>query len=509
MKTPNNPWIILCWLVVIVTASFLRFEHLADRPFHFDEATGARITSQRINPHTHYHFNPEHNHGPLLSAAASPVCTIAGESSWKSLTKLSLRFTTAIVGTLLVLVPLLWRRRFGDIPMLASAALLATSPLLVYYSRMYIHEMLLTLCGVAALVLLLCEKPRYVLAGIFVGLMFATKESFAITMIAWGAAGLMLAVGEWKKLKMLDWRNTLQHAWKPILLFFSAAVITATWFYTDAWRNPAGAWDAVRTFFIYKTGAGHDKAFSYYMEMLLIPTRGGIWWFETPVFVLAATALILTYFQEKRVNTRIVRFLAFTTLIHFLIYSAIPYKTPWLMCLPWAYTCLLAGLSLQGFPHWKKSLKTLAALLFLGILFHQVRTTRFATGRFASDTRNPYAYTPTSRDVESIEQWMNELSNTLPPGALEPVAVVGHEYWPLPWYLRHFDSIGYWPDPDPAIEQCPLVFAMPEFVDEMNKRLGKTHIALPRSLRAQVPVMLYLRNDLWETWMSSEPSQTP
>ena len=104
---------------------------------------------------------------------------------------------------------------------------------------------------------------------------------------------------------------------------------------------------------------------------------------------------------------------------------------------------------------------------------------------------------------------MSELRNTLPPGSLEPVAGVGREYWPLAWYLRHFDSIGYWPDPDPAIEQCPLVFAMPEFVDEMNKRLGKTHIALPRSLRAQVPVMLYLRNDLWETWMSSEPTQAP
>ena len=88
---------------------------------------------------------------------------------------------TAIAGTLLVLVPLLWRRRFGDGPMLLAAALLATSPLLVYYSRMFIHESLLVLFGMLALVSL-TRAPRYGIPGLFVGLMFATKESFAISM---------------------------------------------------------------------------------------------------------------------------------------------------------------------------------------------------------------------------------------------------------------------------------------------------------------------------------------
>ena len=60
----------------------------------------------------------------------------------------------AIAGTLLVLRAAAVARRFGDAPMLLAAALLATSPLLVYYSRMFIHESLLVLFGMLALVAL-------------------------------------------------------------------------------------------------------------------------------------------------------------------------------------------------------------------------------------------------------------------------------------------------------------------------------------------------------------------
>ncbi len=509
MKTSNQPWIIFCWIVVIVFAAFLRFENLSDRPFHFDEATGARITAHRIDPSTNYHFNPVHNHGPLLSAAASPICALAGESSWDQLSKLSLRLVPAIAGTFIVLLPLLWRCRFGDAAMLAAAALLATSPLLVYYSRMFIHEMLLALCGLAAL-MFLCGKPRYLLAGLFVGLMFATKESFAITMIAWAAAGVLIAISYREELSKLGWRNIAQQGWtnyrKPMAYSLIAAALTAGFFYTNGFSNPKGAWDAIRTFFIYKTGAGHEKAFFYYFEMLAIPTKGGIWWFETPVIILAALALFQTYIpgKQRNINTSIIRFLAYVSIIHVLIYSLIAYKTPWLMCLPWAYTCLLAGLSLREFPQWKMSLKVIVSILFFGILFQQTRITRYATGRFASDARNPYAYAPTSRDVESIQQWMKELKKELPQEALEPVAVVGTEYWPLPWYLRDFEAIGYWPEPAPALSLCPLVFAMPEASEAINEQLKKTHTPFLRSLRAEVPVMLYLRKDHFDRWMTPD-----
>jgi predicted membrane-bound mannosyltransferase len=122
--------IIVLWISVIVSGAFLRFGDLAKRPFHADEATGARITAKHMEPGGG-RFDPKHYHGPLLADLAIPLCKLRGETCWREMSKATLRTLPAIAGALLVVLPLLWRRRFGDAPMLLAAALLATSPLLV------------------------------------------------------------------------------------------------------------------------------------------------------------------------------------------------------------------------------------------------------------------------------------------------------------------------------------------------------------------------------------------
>jgi hypothetical protein len=305
-----------------------------------------------------------------------------------------------------------------------------------------------------------------------------------------------------------DWKSFRQRYLPPVYFAVGFALLMSVLCYTDGLRNPSGVWDAVRTFFVYQTEAGHDKAFAYYWEMLVVPAKRGIWWFETPVLVLAVVAVLRTgwsgAFRVRGKAAWVIHFLALATVFHWLIYSVISYKTPWLMCLPWAHVCVLAGLSFQGFRKWGISVKVVAVLVLLAVVGQQIRLTRFATGRFVSDARNPYAYTPTSRDVETVEQWLLELSQTQAPGTLEPIGVVGTYYWPLPWYLREFDSIGYWPTPDPAVRQCPVVFVMPKFSDTVKHELKTTHIPFTRTLRTGVPVTMFLRKDLWERWMHSE-----
>jgi len=521
MKTPSRFWIIACWLMILAGAVFLRVDHLSQRPIHFDEATGARITSYRFGEDGVYRFNPVHNHGPLLSVAGGVFCRLHGEDSWREMRVRALRLVPAAAGSLLVLLPLLWRRRFGDAPVLVAGALLATSPLLVYFSRMFIHEMLLALFGVAALLVLSLSGGKWRLAkfgvvGVLVGLMFATKESFAITMLAWLGAGCCLAVEQRRSLCGVDLKKEIRGYAGPLAVFAVAVVVVSGWFYTDGLRSPLGAWDAVRTFFVYQTEAGHEKGAWYYFQMLAVPSKGGIWWFETPVLVLALLAVVRAYWPEVNGSGKVrgeiltIRFLAYVALFHFLIYSGISYKTPWLMCLPWAYVCVLAGLSFCGFSSWKLPVKVVAVIGLVVVIGWQARIATFATGRFASDTRNPYAYTPTSRDVESVEQWMHELSLELPPGALEPVAVVGRKYWPLPWYLREFDRVGYWAECPESLEGqksitgCPVVFAMPETVPHVAPLLKDSHTPFRRNLRADFPMMLYLRKDYFERWMSSE-----
>jgi len=501
----NRTIVIVCWICVIVMAIFLRFDALGDRPFHADEATGARITARRMETGGSQ-FDPKHYHGPLLADLAIPLCKLRGETGWRDMTKTTLRILPAIAGSLLVLLPLCWRRRCGDVPMLAAAAFVATSPLLVYYSRMFIHESLLVLCGMATLIAL-TGKWRWGIPGILIGLMFAAKESFAISMIAWSGAAVLIA---WENRKSLD-RAALAVAWRehriPVMVSGFAAAVTAFGFYTDGFRHPQGAIDAVRTFFVYETVEGHDKGFGYYFQLLAMPQKsGGAWWFGTPLLVLALTAFATTFRRgEDAPKCRsTIRFIAYAAAGHFLIYSLIAYKTPWLACLPWAHVCLLAGFAVARFSSQRMPVKAILVAITFTCLFTQFRQARYATGRLASDDRNPYAYVPTRRDVEAMEEWLEKLRDRSPAGTVDEMAVIGSDYWPLPWYLRAFEKTGYWKEPPPDLERFPLVCVMPESSDAVVARIGGTHVSLPRGLRAGVPVQLFVRNDIWRNWMETE-----
>jgi hypothetical protein len=158
-----------------------------------------------------------------------------------------------------------------------------------------------------------------------------------------------------------------------------------------------------------------------------------------------------------------------------------------------------------GFSGHRLPLQTALAVLAATCLITQFRQTRLATGRYASDERNPYAYVPTRGDIEKLEPWLDQLRQIAPGGTLEPVGVIGTDYWPLPWYLRSFDRIGYWPEAPPDLTKLPLVFALPDAVDAVVTALEKSHISLPRGLRADVPVCLFVRNDIWRRWMEPAP----
>lgn len=497
----KHAFIIACWMIVAAIGAFLRFDDLAARPFHADEATGARITARRMEAGG-ANFDPKHYHGPLLADLALPLCRARGEDGWREMTKFTLRLVPAIAGVLLVLLPLAGRRRFGDGPMLLAAAFMATSPVLVYYSRMFIHEPVLAFFGIAFL-FSLTGCTRCGLPGFLLGLMFATKETFAISVIAWaGAAALLL----FENRRTID-RAELRHWLMPATISLATFVLTTLFFYTDGFRHPLGAVDALRTFFVYETVQGHDKPFGWYFHLLFMPhISAGLWWFGTPLVLLALWAFACTFRKtEPHDSSRpVIRFLAYSAIGHFLIYSLIAYKTPWLAYLPWAHVCLLAGYSVSEILKQGVIAKVALTAITGVCLVTQVQQSRAATGRLASDERNPFAYVPTRPDIEKLESWIGELRAVMPAGALDSVAVIGEDYWPLPWYLRSFEKTGYWSEPPPDLAIFPLVFAMPDAADAVKQALEATHVELPRGLRANVPVILYVKNDIWERWMKTD-----
>lgn len=502
----------VAWVLVFILAVWLRFEHLGQRPIHCDEATGARITAKRLEAGD-YRFDPAHFHGPTLSCFAMAACAFKGETRWAKMSKGTLRWVPAVAGVLAALAPWLGRRRWGHGPMLLAAASLAVSPLLVYYSRMFIHEMLLVLFGLLTLAALAWDRrgrSAFLLGGLWTGFMFATKETFVISLLAWGGAACLV----WWEERAAGRGAALPALWREhgisLLLGVLVAFATAALFYTDWFRKPEGLWDALRTYFVYQTTDGHEKGWDYYFRLLCWPKKsGGLWWSEAGALVLAVGGYAASFGAQATLMRwrRPVRFLAYAAAGHFLIYLLIRYKTPWLMCLPWAHVCLLGGfgaaLLLRRGPvplRWGYAALALVLLAWQGVQARQ------ATGRLASDDRNPYAYVPTSGDIEGLDAWLRQIGSHAPQIPLEPMGVVGSGYWPLPWYLGGFEKIGYWAAPPPELERMPVVFAAPDALDAVSRALARSHTPVLRGLRSEEPLAVFVRNDLWKLWVGG-PAQ--
>jgi len=493
-------------LAILGVAAWLRFADLSHQPLHFDEAaTGARITADRLEL-GRYTFDPHHCHGPLLSMGAAVVARLRGETTWSNLTKLSLRLTIALCSLLTVAGALLTGRRGTG---LAAAALVATSPLLVYYGRIFIHESMFVAFGLLVLLSLAAflERPTRLtaaLVGIGVGLMAATRETFVISLFAWGLPAL---VWLWTAQPGVPWARRIATAWKTHLrylllsLFLCIALIAL--FYSDLGRHPKGIIDFVRTYFAYDVVEGHEKPFVYFFEMLLWPrVRGGLWWTEGGLLLLAIYGYIRCPAGKER---SICRFVAHGGVLHLLVYSLIAYKTPWLACLGWLHICLVAGFGvaclLRDIRGWWRIPVCAALVLVVSWQFAQSRRAIF---RFASDMRNPYAYVPTSRDVERMATWLDDLAEDAPSLDSAPVAVVGQAYWPLPWYLRGFTKVGYYDALPAGATERPLILLVTSGEAPDTSPLETSHIFFPRGLRNEVLVTVAIRQDIWNAAQASE-----
>lgn len=488
----------LAWLGVLLLAALLRFHDLGERPLHADEATGARITARLMDGS--YQFDPAHYHGPTLGHAGAVASRIFGLGSWREMEIPPLRGITAVSGLLVAMLPVLWRRRFGDAPSLLAAAFLATSPILVYFSRMYIHEMLLALF--AGLALWQASRARYRwLAGIWIGLMFATKETFAISMLAWASAASVVHLIDSRG--RIDAKGIWNTCGRDLVLAGCISLVIGLAFYTQGFRHWQGAVDAVRTYFIYETVDGHDKTFSWYAHLMLWPElRGGFRWGEPALAGVALVAFCLSIAQRSLPDAHriAIRFLAMSAFFHGLIYSCIPYKTPWLMVLPWMHVALLAGFITHLIIDPRRVMSVTMAIAIPAALALQLAQAHRSAFRFASDSRNPYAYPASSTDLNTLESWITAIDSAASHQSIEPIIVVGSDYWPLPWYLRRHQHVGYYPSAPNGIERLPLVFD----VNGLDRELESSHTPILRGLRGEFPVTAWVRNDFWDAYLDHQ-----
>ncbi len=538
----------LTWALVLATlgALALRLPRLDRRPLHTDESVHA-IKFKGLWEQGTYRYDPNEFHGPSLYYLTWPFVWASGAKSFADSTFIPYRMVPAFFGVGLVLLLFLARDALGKTGTMVAALFTAVSPAMVFYSRYYIHEIPFVFFTMLALVAgwRYHQKPGFGWAALFglgVGLMYASKETFVISLAAMGMA--LVAMWVWGTIMdgfAFEWRDHLRPT--HILVALLVAAVVGVVLFTSFFTNSAGLADSFNTYLPWfsraKGNSPHIHGWFYYLDLLTWRHSGrGPIWSEAIVLVLALVGLVSAL---KRVplagsltgaapedggehgtpipsepNPWWFRFIAFYALFMTLAYAAIPYKTPWCLLGFYHGLILLAGMGFAVLWHSAYGALSRGALITVvlaGAAHLGVQSVQ-ANGEYCADIRNPYVYAHTGTDLMRLVRKVENLAQLHPDKQrmLTWVIAKGSEqfpaagdYWPLPWYFRKMERVGY-TNRVPENPRAPVIIASPEFEPALAKFMGTNYQSAGfygHRPRPAVFLMLFVRKDLWDKYMAS------
>lgn len=512
--------------VLFLGAVFIwRVIHLDRRPMHHDEANQALKFGQLLETGSYY-YDPREHHGPSLYYLTLPVAKIAGADSLQEVNETLLRLVPLLSAVGLMLLFLLFQGGIPSTAILLSGLLAGLSPFFSYYSCFYIQEPLL----VFSLTGLIGSGWQYyrkrtifwaVLAGIFAGLMYATKETSALLFISCAIAILALSIINKKRVPGAEIKK-LAHSPAVtgfhIFVFIIAALGIAVIFYTSFLSHPGGLADSIRAFGFYLNKgthvSDHQHPWWFYFKMLGFEKTGqGFIWSEAFIFILALAGAISSFVNKKSPddNLKLDRFFIFFTLITALLYSAIPYKTPWNAMPFYLGFIILAG---QGaYWLWRLSQAVISkaiiiTLLISGFASLAIQNYRVTVLDYASP-QNPYFYAQTSPDFMRLVKRIEDVSMANDGKmTLIVVACPPDETWPLPWYLRKFKQVGYWTKLEEVdlLARASLIISSIAESQKLESVASQEFISSYYELRPGILICLSVSQDAWDKYLKTRPN---
>jgi uncharacterized protein (TIGR03663 family) len=527
-------------LALAGVALALRLPQLDLRPMHVDEAVHA-YKLNTLWETGRYEYDLNEYHGPTLYYFTLPAVWLSGARDFAQWQAPTLRIVPVVFGVALILLLLLVADGLGRPATLCAAALTAISPALTYYSRYYIQEMLL----VFFTFLVIAAGWRYVqtrrlgwalLAGAGIGLMHATKET---CVIALGCMLVALAATQlWSRRRgSRPSPERKRRAKAPSLACASGSVgpgagasgsdrrrfvirdigatalvaiaVSAT-FFSGLFTNFQGPADSIRAFATYfqRAGAGgvHEHPWTYYLHILTYWQAGpGPIWSEGLILTLFLAGLVTAIRGTGGADRRTVllRFLALYTILMTLVYAAIPYKTPWCILSALQAMTLVAGVgaaTLVRIVRFRAAKAAVAVVLVAAGVQLAWQAQRANSFKYCANERNPYVYAHTLHSVVELADQLDRLAAIQPQGHRLLIKVMVDNCWPLPWYLRRFDQVGYWEhvpdDPD-----ADVILASSKLQPEIEPRLKCTYQVSQRGLRRDERLAVYIEQSLWDTFV--------
>jgi len=436
------------FIALALLALAVRLVQLGERPMHTDESINAYIVGEVIEG-SPYHYDPQDRHGPTLAEITVPLLRLQGVKTFPAITESQLRLVPVLAGTLGVLLFGAAVEAFGFIPCLLAALLFAFAPLPLYYSRYFIHE---TLFGVATFGLIFAGNQAFqknslgsaLIAGACAAFMLACKETAGLHFVALALAAAICHLWSTKSFAAKTFFS--RRIWiAGVLAFVVAGLLLFTWAGQN-WQAPLDLVRAIPHFAVRAEGQGHEKHFAYYLRLLASGWSGKV------LGVLAILGIWRSVCSASISATPLRRFVALYGALILIIYSSIPYKTPWLALNFWLPMALLIGVAVEWlWLTWPKMFPRVALVLgclAIGALI--AHDSHHWVFQDPADERNPYAYAHTQTDVLDLPVRIAQLCQQK--HLAQPrIAVVAEDPWPLPWYLRAYSQIGFWqPGQDPG-----------------------------------------------------------
>ncbi len=532
-----NRWSALALLVAFAGALALRCSKLDVRPLHNDEAINTtKLTA--LWEEGKYAYDPHEFHGPTLYYSTLPFVWLSPARSAGELSETTIRLVTVAFGTGLILLLLLLADGLGRLATIWAALFMAVSPAMVYYSRYFIHEMLLvffTLLTIAAGWRYWRTRKSWwaAVAGAGLGLMFATKETFVLSVVAMGLSTLATVWwNQWRLRRstvMVEKQtggNRSSFSLRPLIAAcnwpqISIAVLAAgvVWFvlFTSFFSNWQGLADSFFTYLPWLERAGgdspHNHPWYFYFERLLwFHKPKGPTWSEGLIVTLALVGMAVAFFSNRAIigHPTLARFLAFYTLILTGMYTAISYKTPWCLLNFLLGIILLAGIGAGALIRLcaRRQARAMLIVVLVAGSTHLFWQARKASVAYATDRKNPYVYAHTSLDLLRLVERVEAVARVAPQGRDTIVKIVSPDsYLPLPWYLRRFKHTGWW-DELPDDPYAPIVIVSAKLRAALDEKSNKAYLMTGLyELRPGIFLELYVEIELWKKFVATLPRE--
>lgn len=491
-------WFVLS-LVFLLVAALSRFLLLDNKPIHFDESINMWFV-QKIWEDGFFTYDPTNYHGPLL------FYLIHFAQLFTGFDYLSTRWVATIFSFLTLVI--LWFGPFAQRQAFRWAAVfLLFSPAMGFYGRSGIHESAFVFFQVLGflsfhyLVAKEFKKFWWSFVGSLLGMM-ALKETFVILILAVVPAILAGAFWERRSLNYKKWWRELTASFRQREVYFPllAMLLVFLGVYSGFGSNPKGLVD----FFValmpwLKTGVqgnGHEKEFLHWSKLM------GLY-----EYAIVAGFFLGALFLKKN---KWIRFYMIFSFFLWLIYSLIPYKTPWcLISILWPLG-VVAGLAVQELLV-KVGSKRAAVFPVLGILFAAE-----AKGMYELMYRDPidmghqYVYVNSTYAMKEFIEKTQELLREQPLLRESKIQVGTDESWPIPIVFYKFYTLSYF-KPSVKVEEDALIYMAEkkdqELVENQLKVSGQSekYVRFPLAIRqSRAEIVVYVKKEFFENRFSWE-----